>query len=197
MPAGNLLTSCFGITHDTAWQVRQYRIKAPPIEALSQMAIFHKNGRPHILSHDAESRIPTLHLSCTCEGALSSGLPCTCMLAVARSVGGVLSLHHYNPHWLSMKLIDFPKPAPLFVQNKRRVLMVEEVVEHAHAEAAPSTVPDHMTPMLATVIGDVNARVDGDSVVTLNGEPVQLGQPLEGAETGAAKSRSKRSRRFQ
>ena len=118
------------------------------------------------------------------------------MLAVARSVGGVLSLRHFNPHWLSNKLIDFPNPAPLFAQNQRRVLAVDEVVLHTQAEDAPSTVPGHMRPITPAVIARISATVDGRSVVTQDGEVVESDRLLDGVETGTAKSRSKRSRRF-
>lgn len=185
-----------GLLIDTARQVRQYRIKPPPIDMLSQMAIFHKDGRPRILSNDPESRVPTLHLSCTCEGAVASGLPCACMLAVARSVGGVLSLRHFSPHWLSNKLIDFPGPAPLFTQNQRRVLAVDEVLSRAQAEDAPSAVPGSMRPTIPTVITYSDATVDSRSVVTQDGEMVESDRPLDGVETGTAKSSSRRSRRY-
>lgn len=86
--------------------------------------------------------------------------------------------------------------APLFAQNQRRVFAVDEVVSHAQAEDAPSTVPGHMRPITPTVIARGSATADFRSIVTQDGELVESDQPLHGVETGTAKSSSKRSRRF-
>lgn len=87
-------------------QVRQFRVKPPPIDVLTQLALYDKNGRPRILSHGLEGAlIPTMYLSCSCDTAIVSGLPCACMLAVARTSGAVLSYLHYHTHWFSNKLI--------------------------------------------------------------------------------------------
>ncbi len=58
----------------TAPQVRQYRVKPPPIDALAQMALYHKNGRPRILSHDPESRFRL----CSCRARVMALRPPAC-----------------------------------------------------------------------------------------------------------------------
>ncbi len=165
---------------------------------LTRLALYDKEGRPRILYHGAleGERIPTMHLSCTCDTATVSGLPCACMLAVARTSGAVLSYLHYHTHWCSNKLIKFPAPTPLFDQNQNRVLAVDVIVAHGKREDAPSRVTDDMKPTVPTVTARTAVDANPDSVITVGGRAVPAEGALSGVTAGDPKSKRKISRRF-
>jgi hypothetical protein len=177
-------------------QDRRYRIKPPKIEVVSKLALWDSNGLPRILQNEPDSRISTLHLTCSCGLTTGTGLPCEGMLAVARTCGAVLSFHHYHEHWFSDKLIEFNAPTATFTKNTKLQLDVDAVVGHVTKESAPSHVSEEIKPQKVQVTRPPTMPVMPTLVVTSDGASVENVTDLAGIEVGDAKSDRKKNRRY-
>jgi hypothetical protein len=177
-------------------QDARFRVKPPKVEHVTKLALWDAQGAPRILHNEIGGRVPTLFLTCTCELAVGTGLPCEGMLAAARACGAILSFRHYNTHWFGGKMIEFDAPAAVFDKNKNLQLNVGDVIDHQGQEEAPSHVPENTRPKRAKVVADPSAG-DADMilVVTEGGTRREGGTGLEGVEAGDAKSGRKKSRR--
>lgn len=177
-------------------QDARFRVKPPKVEHVTKLALWGVYGAPRILQNEIGGRVPTLHLTCTCELAVGTGLPCEGMLAAARACGAVLSFRHYNTHWFGGKMIEFGAPKAAFDKNQKVQLNVDEVIGHQRREEAPSHVPEIVRPKRAKVVADPSAgNADPTLVVTEGGAQRDGGAGLEGVEAGDAKSSRKKSRR--
>ena len=174
---------------------RRFRPKVPPIESVAKIAAWDRNGAPRVLANENGGRLRTLNLKCDCGEAVGTGLPCDGMLAVARTEGAVLWFNLFHRHGFSNKLIEFNAPKPVFENNKRFQLDVEEVVNHAGKEDAPSFVPKEMKPKKPTIVAGQKSA-EPVLVVTVDGEEKEGNDGLEGVEEGGAKSLRNKSRRF-
>ncbi len=122
---------------------RRFRARPPPAALLIDRVMYNSCGLPRILGGD-ELSIPTLHLDCSCKGAIGSGLPCEGMLAVARHTGSVISFQLFHPHWFSHKVREYVDPEASFEGNERLVMDVDVVIGRDVVRARPATLEDGM-----------------------------------------------------
>lgn len=182
-------------------QVRQFRPKLAPIEAVSQAAVFRADGRPRVLEDEEGSRIRTIRMECNCKEQISSGMPCLGMCAVAITEGGVISFHSYHPHWWNSAIIGDLVIQPIFQANQRHVLAVDAVIGDANVQDAPSARgPNVRAPAGAEIVSMANGKENeeqGDVRITISGTTMGQNETLDlhGVELGPGVSRRKHSRR--
>ena len=178
-------------------QDKKYRVKPPKVDQVAQLALWDARGVPRILENENGGRVPTLYLTCSCELAVGTGLPCEGMLATARSNGAVLSFRHFNSHWFGGKMIEFGAPAAVYDKNEKLQLDVDDIIGHQRQEEAPSHVSEQSRPKRAKVVAKQSSDKPDPELVVTEGGVVQQGDAgLAGVEAGDAKSGRKKSRRF-
>ena len=175
-------------------QEARFRPKVAPIDHAVQVCMYAEDGSPRILVEEPKSPVRTLHLLCDCSPSITDGIPCSAMMAVARTCNALISYHSFWPQWWSSKILLLPSPSACFVSNERFVFDIKATLAHGGSKKAPS----HKDASIrAPDSHDVtkNGSGEGRFIVWQDDQEVEAEFKMEGI-TIKPVSTKKNSRRF-